>query len=46
VWRGTTEVGCGHSRCNGMDVWVCEYDPPGNWEGQYRENVLPVGCKR
>ena len=45
VWRGTTSVGCGKSQCKGMDIWVCEYDPPGNWEGQYREQVLPVGCK-
>jgi len=45
VWRGTARVGCGRSRCNGMDIWVCEYDPAGNWQGQYRENVLPVGCK-
>jgi len=45
VWRGTTEVGCGRSQCNGMDVWICQYDPPGNVQGQYRENVLPVGCR-
>jgi uncharacterized protein YkwD len=45
VWRGTTSVGCGKTQCKGLDVWVCEYDPPGNWEGQYREQVLPVGCK-
>ena len=45
VWRGTTSVGCGMSQCKGLDIWVCEYDPPGNWEGQYREQVLPVGCK-
>jgi len=44
VWRATTHVGCGHSQCKGMDIWVCEYDPAGNWEGQYRENVLPLGC--
>jgi pathogenesis-related protein 1 len=44
VWRETTQVGCGHSRCNGLDVWICQYDPPGNVEGQYRQNVLPVGC--
>jgi uncharacterized protein YkwD len=44
VWRGTKQVGCGRSQCKGMDIWVCEYDPPGNWERQYRENVLPVGC--
>jgi uncharacterized protein YkwD len=47
VWRGTHQVGCGRSQCKdkGMDIFVCEYDPPGNWEGKYRENVLPRGCK-
>lgn len=45
VWRGTQRVGCGHSQCKGMDIYVCEYDPPGNWEGQYRDNVLPRGCR-
>ncbi len=45
VWRGTTQVGCGLAQCKGNDIWVCEYDPPGNWEGQYREQVLPTGCK-
>jgi uncharacterized protein YkwD len=46
VWRGTTQVGCGHSQCKGNDIWVCNYDPAGNWDGQYRENVLPASCKR
>jgi uncharacterized protein YkwD len=45
VWRGTKQVGCGRSQCKGMDVFVCEYDPPGNWEGKYRENVRPRGCQ-
>jgi uncharacterized protein YkwD len=45
VWRGTARVGCGRSQCNNMDIWVCEYDPAGNWQGQYRENVLPAGCR-
>jgi len=45
VWRGTARVGCGRSQCKGMDIWVCEYDPAGNWEGQYRENVLPASCR-
>lgn len=45
VWRGTQRVGCGHSQCKGMDLYVCEYDPPGNWEGQYRDNVRPRGCR-
>lgn len=46
VWRGTKQVGCGHSQCKGNDIWVCEYDPPGNWDGEYRNNVLPKGCKQ
>ena len=45
VWRGTKQVGCGHVQCKGMDIWVCEYDPPGNVEGEYRDNVKPRGCK-
>lgn len=46
VWKGTQQVGCGMVQCKGLDVWVCNYDPPGNWEGQYRENVLPTTCKK
>lgn len=46
VWRGSRRVGCGHSQCKGMDILVCEYDPAGNWEGQYRDNVLPTSCAR
>ncbi len=45
VWQSTQLVGCGSSTCNGMDVWVCNYDPPGNWEGQFQENVLPATCR-
>ena len=45
VWRGTKQVGCGHTQCKGNDIWVCEYDPPGNWDGEYRTNVLAKGCK-
>ena len=45
VWRGTTKVGCGTSRCSGMTIWVCNYDPAGNVEGEYRENVEPRGCR-
>ncbi|MDB4963815.1 MAG: hypothetical protein JWP01_3814 [Myxococcales bacterium] len=46
VWTTTTQVGCGKSTCKGMDIWVCEYDPPGNWEGQYPAHVLPTSCKK
>jgi uncharacterized protein YkwD len=45
VWRDTKELGCARAQCSGLDVWVCQYDPPGNVEGQYRENVLAPGCR-
>lgn len=34
VWKSTTKVGCAKITCDGMDIWVCEYDPPGNYVGQ------------
>ena len=34
VWRGTKEVGCAVARRANREIWVCEYDPPGNYVGQ------------
>lgn len=34
VWRDTKEVGCGVARGVRREVWVCEYNPPGNRIGQ------------
>lgn len=34
VWQNTKKVGCAKITCEGMDVWVCNYDPPGNWVRQ------------
>lgn len=34
VWRGTKHVGCAVARDSGHEIWVCNYDPPGNWVGQ------------
>jgi len=34
VWKTTTQVGCGFARNYGRDVLVCNYDPPGNVEGE------------
>ena len=45
VWRETTQMGCATTTCRGMDTWVCEYDPPGNVDSMYRQNVLRPGCK-
>jgi hypothetical protein len=45
VWRATTQVGCAKAQCKGNDIYVCEYDPPGNVDTEYQANVLPPGCK-
>lgn len=34
VWARSTEVGCGAASCGGMSVWVCNYNPMGNYIGQ------------
>ena len=38
VWEDTTHVGCGKSSCTSADrfeeVWVCQYNPPGNFVGE------------
>jgi pathogenesis-related protein 1 len=34
VWGDTKEVGCAVARRRGREVWVCNYDPPGNWVGR------------
>ena len=37
VWRDTQFVGCGVADCQGggaREVWVCNYDPPGNFIGE------------
>jgi len=34
VWGETKEVGCGVARSGDREVWVCDYNPPGNWEGK------------
>lgn len=41
VWKGSKEIGCGvaKSRRGGTYV-VCNYNPPGNYQGRFPENVL------
>lgn len=39
VWKGTTQVGCGKATCEGQEMWVCRYSPPGNFEGEFSANV-------
>lgn len=45
VWRGSTQLGCAVATCRNMDIWVCEYDPPGNVQGEFKKNVQPKGCR-
>ncbi len=35
VWSTTEEVGCAKAICaDGGQVWVCRYNPPGNYKGE------------
>ncbi len=34
VWRSTREVGCAAAQSDGYEVWVCNYNPPGNIIGE------------
>ena len=35
VWANTTRLGCGRATCGGgAEIWVCNYDPRGNYNGQ------------
>ena len=46
VWTTTTELGCGVTSCGEGEIWVCRYNPPGNYRGQYRQHVLPESCTK
>jgi uncharacterized protein YkwD len=45
VWAETTAMGCGSVTCGGGELWVCNYDPPGNVHGGFPANVKPSGCR-
>ncbi len=34
VWASTKEVGCGVARNAHREIWVCDYNPPGNYIGK------------
>lgn len=42
VWKGTTHVGCAATKCPnlGGTYYVCDYSPPGNYIGDYTNNVF------
>lgn len=35
VWGDSRSLGCGMASCGSTQVWVCNYDPPGNYVGQH-----------
>jgi hypothetical protein len=35
VWSKTLYVGCAAAKCPQSEVWVCNYDPAGNYLGEY-----------
>jgi pathogenesis-related protein 1 len=35
IWRDTKLVGCAVARNRTREVWVCDYDPPGNVLGEH-----------
>ena len=44
VWRDTKEVGMRRGAGGAREVWVCEYNPPGNYVGH--RPVLNIGVRR
>ena len=34
IWRDTKEVGCAVSKLGTKQIWVCQYNPPGNYTGE------------
>jgi pathogenesis-related protein 1 len=34
VWKSTKEVGCAMAKSGIKEVWVCNYNPPGNYVGE------------
>lgn len=35
IWAKTTQIGCGMARCkDGAEIWVCNYNPAGNYMGE------------
>ncbi len=34
VWADSRKLGCAMASCGSAQVWVCNYDPPGNFVGQ------------
>ncbi|KAL2708600.1 Protein PRY1 [Kluyveromyces marxianus] len=43
VWKASTSIGCGVKQCDSWGAYIiCSYDPAGNVEGGYQDNVQPL----
>lgn len=44
VWRDSKRVGCAIRYCNSYwgNYMICEYDPSGNYLGEFADNVMPL----
>lgn len=42
VWKSSKYLGCGISYESDVIFVVCNYDPPGNWQNKYHENVFTL----
>jgi len=45
VWKNTLQVGCAFKRCPNGNFVACAYNPPGNYIGQFAEQVGTPGEK-
>jgi uncharacterized protein YkwD len=45
VWKDTLQVGCAFKRCPNGNFVACSYNPPGNYIGQFAEQVGSPGEK-
>lgn len=41
VWKDTTDLGIGYAKHEGKVVIVANYYPPGNMQGEFKQNVQP-----
>ncbi len=41
IWENTKEIGCAMAKCGTQEIWVCQYNPPGNYIGQRPYVVKP-----
>jgi uncharacterized protein YkwD len=46
VWKDSNRYGCATANCKRTTYWVCLYDPAGNMDGKFADNVKsPSECK-